>query len=65
MIAGAYQIRRSLKDHSSEKEQEIMRILEAYKRSFIQSVKEIYKELINEDEVARELVEGVSFSPLI
>jgi hypothetical protein len=33
--------------------------------TFIQSIKETYKELINEDEVARELVEGVSLSPLI
>ena len=43
---------------------ESMRVIEAYKRSFIQHIRETYKELLNEDEVARELVEGILNSPL-
>lgn len=63
MIAEAYRIRHSHKKQGREPEQGFIREMDNYKRSLLHEITQTYKQLLSEDEVARELVHGICFSP--
>jgi predicted transcriptional regulator len=70
IIALAYSIRQSYEKEKTSNEdietsEAFARNLESYRNSLIQRIFVIYEKVIQENEVARELVEGICFSPFL
>jgi hypothetical protein len=70
IIAIAYSIRQSYKKENNSNEdvkasEAFARNLESYRNSLIQRIIVIYEKVIQENEVARELVEGICASPFL
>ena len=68
MIAQAYRIRRTFKKEKQDKikeEEQSIRKMEEDRRSIVQNLIKPFENVIQENEVVREIVEGVCFSPFL